>query len=465
MTHLPTRLHAVTILAALAAGVFLAAPSADAGVLDTFRNVRDTLKCSSKAVFNPLRVVDWGIGNFENLTGEEYERRADQSMKEALDECREAAGNIVARGFGVEKIVAKARDSAARAKNAANTIARWVGKGTAAPDGRMALAVNGRERRFHEQETGVLGREPLPAVKAPTPPGDATRPNDGTRRGGAVSANAWDAAPDPWSDAGSGGQGGAGAAAASGEADPWGRTEAVAQNPPPSVADGNGDTDHGGGSHTAALDAVPGGTPREARAEDEYAAALAAALGDTPQRETAEDDYTGALAALERREAEARRAAEAERQRAEREAEVARQQAEAERQQAEREAELARQQAEAEHRQALAEAAAARRANAEAWRRLGQTLNQTLMDTATTLRNLQSGDALSSGIPSMPSPGMEPGSHGTSGSGDCAAGLALVKRWEAALHEADRSLSAENVDAANALAHEIEEFSRAHPHC
>ncbi len=62
--------------------------------------------------------LDWGIKTFEKVTGEEYERSANQSMKEALAECREAAENIVARGFGVKKVLDKARDSAGRAESA-----------------------------------------------------------------------------------------------------------------------------------------------------------------------------------------------------------------------------------------------------------------------------------------------------------------------------------------------------------
>ena len=118
MTLLPIYHWTAAFLAVVAAGSMLAAPPAGAGLRDMFENVRDTVECSPKAVLNPLRVVDWRIKNFEKITGEEYERRADQSMKEALAECREAAENIVARGFGVKIVLDKARDSAGRAESA-----------------------------------------------------------------------------------------------------------------------------------------------------------------------------------------------------------------------------------------------------------------------------------------------------------------------------------------------------------
>ena len=67
MTLLPIRLRTAAFLAAVAAGSMLAAPPTGAGRRDMFENVRDTVKCSSEAVFNPLRIVDWGIKNFEKI--------------------------------------------------------------------------------------------------------------------------------------------------------------------------------------------------------------------------------------------------------------------------------------------------------------------------------------------------------------------------------------------------------------
>ena len=168
MTLLPARLRTVVFFSVIAAGSILAGPPASAGLLDTLKNVRDTVKCSSKAVLNPLRVVDWGMKNFEKLTPKEYERKADQSIKDALAECQAAAENIVARGFGV-KMLDKARDTVtntvARTKRAAEVVSKWYGKGAMkSNDSRMALAVSSRERRFYEKEVGVLGSKPLPKM-------------------------------------------------------------------------------------------------------------------------------------------------------------------------------------------------------------------------------------------------------------------------------------------------------------
>ena len=293
MTLLPTSLRTPIVLVAVAAGTMLASPPADAGVRDTLRNVSDTMKCSSKAVFNPLRVFEWGMKNFENLTGEEYERRADQSMQEALDECREAAENIVARGFGLKglpKARAAVKKLGAKARSAAQTVSKWFGKGADAGDRRMALAVHKRERRFYERETGVLGRKPLPDVKAPNPPDD-TSTIGRTQRGRSDSGSAWDSEPahDPWGDeGGSTGGGSVWDPPAQVAADPWGET-------PPEPAPSEG-------SETARKEWEEAQRILEADARHRQEASAAASSG------TAQDDYAGALAALERDE-EARIAA------------------------------------------------------------------------------------------------------------------------------------------------------------
>lgn len=199
MTLPSARFRVVIFLGAIATASVLAAPPAVAGLRDTFANVRDTVKCSTKAVFNPLRVVDWGMKNFETLTSKEYERKADQTMKEALDECRAAAENIVARGFGV-KMLGKARDvvtnTARRAKSAAAAVSKWYGKGTALADRRVALAVSSRERRFYEEEAGVLGSKPLPKpLPESLPKMDKQDRSDGAtagyRSGDNASKNPW----------------------------------------------------------------------------------------------------------------------------------------------------------------------------------------------------------------------------------------------------------------------------------
>lgn len=318
-------LHTAAFLTVVATGWTLAVPPSHAGLRDTLKNVRDTVKCTSKAVLNPLRVVDWGMKNFEKLTSKEYERRADATMKEALAECREAAKNIVARGFGVEKIkkiVDKASDVASRAKSAANTVSRWFGKGKKAlDDGRRALAVSKRERPFYEKETGVLGRKPLPAVKDPAPRADdsVTRSIDERQHAAAGSASAWDREPagDPRVIAESGEQGSAWDAGTSQETDPYTGTEVAAEIPPAPLVDENDEADVKDNSYTAMLDA---------------------ALGDAPRRGAWESDYTVALAVLEQREVD--------RQRKERETELARMEAERQAElaqvEAKREAELAK---------------------------------------------------------------------------------------------------------------------------
>ena len=137
-----------------------------------------------------------------------------------------------------------------------------------------------------------------------------------------------------------------------------------------------------------------------------YAAVVGDALGETPDPDAPVGDYRTALAALEHREAEERRAAEAERLRAEQEAERLRaerqraeQEAERERQQAARRAELARQQATREAQRAQAEALAARRAERESWVRLGTTITRGIAAIAAA----KQGYDVSSGLPSIPS--------------------------------------------------------------
>lgn len=153
-------------LGVLAASV---AASADAGLRDTIENARDTAKCASKAVLQPLKTVARGIKHFEDMSGEEYEREADKSMKEVMKECLEASENIMARSFGVEKVAAKARKLATSAKSAADEVSKWFdGKKKPREDGRMALSVGDEERKFYGKETGVLGGRPLPA-SSPSP--------------------------------------------------------------------------------------------------------------------------------------------------------------------------------------------------------------------------------------------------------------------------------------------------------
>ena len=333
MTRLPTRLRIVLLLAGLAAGSMLAAPPAGAG--DMLDNVKDGLGCMKKAVFGPLKGFARAFEAFgtDDKSVKEGLRDADGSVKEALKECGEALENIYTRALGVEKIAARARETAALAKSAVDMVAKRFGKGAAPDDPRMALAVRKEERPFYEQETGVLGSKPLPEPDAPgdalavrkeerrfyeketgaldrkplPEPDDASAHSGGkAQRRGAASASAWDgeAAQDPWS-SGEDGEGSAGRNSAWDRADPWGGagTAAAAQALPAPVADEDAEADRGAGA---------------------YAAALSEVLGGAAQRETAEGGYAGALAALERREAAARRAEEREvaqaRQRTEREA-------------------------------------------------------------------------------------------------------------------------------------------------
>ena len=179
MTRLPKCFRSTVLLAAVAAGLALAAPSADAGLRDTFKNARDTAKCASTAVFRPLKIFARGFKNFgdpEGMSEREYAREADKSTKEAMKECLAASENIMARSFGVEKVTEKAREVAAKvqkaaesARSAADEVSKWFdGKKKPREDGRMALSVGDGEREFYERATGVLGDEPLPVAK-PSP--------------------------------------------------------------------------------------------------------------------------------------------------------------------------------------------------------------------------------------------------------------------------------------------------------
>lgn len=204
MRVLPSQRNTCAVITALVVATMLAAPSS-AGLGDTLANVRDTVACSAKAVLNPLRVVEWGMKNFERLSGKEFEREADKSMKATLEECREAAESIYARGFGGAKAALVQKD-AGSVRDAADRISNWFGKDKKAPnDRRMALSVAARERNFYEEDTGVLGAEPLPPAReleaedAPThsmEPGAAT----GTDPSG---ESEHDIASDSWSESGS----------------------------------------------------------------------------------------------------------------------------------------------------------------------------------------------------------------------------------------------------------------------
>ena len=311
MTLRPKLFRAAVLAAALAFASVPAAPSADAGLRDTLENVRDAVGCTAKAVFNPMNVFESGMRDFERMTGEEYDRKANRSVKEALEECTAAAENIVARGLGVEKLAGKTRDLAGKVggtvetvKNAVSKVSEWFDKekGMAPPDGRMALSVSGPERRFYEEETGVLvgGLLPEPDRATKRPAGEAWR--------------------DPWGDEGrSGGEHSSWDSPSVNEPDPWGSVARPEPTPQEHERTAFGDDSH---------DGEPG-----------YAHVIGS-----------EDGYENALDTLERLEAERRRAeieaARLERERREREIEAARLERERrEREEAERILEL-----DAEHR-------------------------------------------------------------------------------------------------------------------
>ena len=143
---------------------------------------------------------------------------------------------------------------------------------------------------------------------------------------------------------------------------------------------------------------------------------IANAMGDA---DASEGDYRSALEALERREAEERRAAEAERLRAEQQAER------------ERQAALAQQRAAREAQRMEAEAKAARRAEREAQTRMwATTISQTILSIAaarqgyTDPSHIPSVTSLSNSTASFRAPGLtrppslsEPTSLGSAGSG------------------------------------------------
>ena len=236
MTPRPKLFRAALLAAALAIASVLTAAPADAGLRDTLENARDAMGCTAKAVLNPMNVVESAMRNFDRMTGEEYDRKANRSVKEALEECTAAAENIVARGLGVEKIAGKARDLAGKAGSAAETmkdavgkISEWFGKEgkekVAPDDRRMALSVSGPERRFYEEETGVLGRDPLPEPERPV---DEAHP----RTAAAPDARDSEAWRDPWSSEGrGGGEHGSWDSPSAGEPDPWGAAARLEPTP------------------------------------------------------------------------------------------------------------------------------------------------------------------------------------------------------------------------------------------
>ena len=277
--------RAAAAVAALAVVAILVVPCANAGIRDSVANAADAIGCTTKAVFNPLRVFEWGVKNFEHVTGREIDRESEKPVKEALKECREAAENIVARGFGAEGLVGELRDRADRVQNtvqsarrAFDRIARWFGKNETSPnDRRMALSVTARERGFYKRETGVLGREPLPAVRSLAARDEPASLRAGMRPGTRWAAGDDEDARDPWS--------------AADRPDPWGQDAGTRRREDPdrdAVADGS--RPHGG-----------------ERIDSAYAAALSRALGDSGQGEAPEDDYGSALSALERHETDAHR--------------------------------------------------------------------------------------------------------------------------------------------------------------
>lgn len=357
----------------------LAAPPVDAGLRDVIANVRDTMSCARKAVFKPLRVFKEGMKNFERLNAEEYNRRADQSMKEVMGECMEASENILSRGFGTEKIAGKARNLGASVKGAADRVAKWFGKGSPTPnDPRMALAVDVGERNFYEKETGVLGRNPLPATSDAVNPTKArTASGDAPHESWSDKKTRWD--QDVWD------------RPPARNTDPWGQKKTVWDQ-------ASVDTDN-----------QPESPAADKEEDPDYTQALEALLGGTTQEETPED-YTVALADLEQRAAE-------ERLRKEREAKLAQQRAERKRREEQaRQAELARQL----RAQRKAQLAQQRAANSAAWQDLGKAIRKGLELYART-----QGVDVPSGIPSVApaTPSFAPAtpsySFGSSGSSDC----------------------------------------------
>lgn len=184
------------LIAALVVTMTSTAPFADAGLRNALENVRDTVKCTSKAVFRPLKTLEWGIKNFGRLSAEEYNQEADKSAREVMKECLEASESIMARSFGVKKVAGKARDLAASAKSTMEKVKKWFGKGKdAKKDHRIALSVGDSDRRFYEKETGVLGRKPLP-VATPSPLHDDVKGDEYWNKELPVKAQG----VDPWAD-------------------------------------------------------------------------------------------------------------------------------------------------------------------------------------------------------------------------------------------------------------------------
>lgn len=415
MLSRPPYRRTVLVFTTLCIGAMLAAPPVDSGLRDTFANVRDTMSCGTKAVFKPLRDFEWGMKNFERSTAEEYNRRTDQSMKEVMKECMEASENILSRGFGVEKIAGKARSLIASAKGAADRVTKWFGKGSPTPnDPRMALAVNDGERNFYEKETGVLGRNPLPATPDPVNPTKAQ------------GVSVWDAPYKSRSDKKS-----------RWDQDVWDRPHGTHPWEQKKTAWEQAYVD---------TDTQPDPPAADKEEDPDYAQALDALLGGTTQEETPED-YTVALADLEQRAAE-------ERLRKEREAKLAQQRAERKQQEEQaRQAELAKQlQAQRE-----AQLAQQRAANSAAWQNLGKALIK-----GAELYSMTQGGSAPSGIPSFaPStPSFAPStpsySFGSSGSSDCQNPTPTCRRVMSTIetrgasiiqaHNTDRMSVADNIE-------------------
>ncbi len=319
----------VFVFAIIGMGALLAAPPVDAGMRDTLANIHDTMSCTKQAVFNPLKVFKWGMRHAEQLTAEAYNRRADQTLNESGSECLEAAQNIVSRGFGIKHAVDKVKNATALAKSATARVSRWFGDhAPTTPDPRMVLSVDKEERSFYEQETGVLGRTPLPVVDNPV----RQRLNAfETRDDAAYHGNP---APDPWSDDASNPSQDVWEPTAWNEADPWGQ-----DNP-------NGEWNEWDTEVPAAEEAgIAYIAPRndltdEEKAVVDYTVALDEIYEETTQTEDFQGDYMSALVVLEQQEAE--------RQRQEREAEEAERLAAQQREEwrASRDRQLAAQQAE-----------------------------------------------------------------------------------------------------------------------
>ena len=171
------------LLATLCICLVLASTSADAGLRESLANVRDTLDCTGKAVFNPLKAFARGFRDFGTTQeSRDWEEQADASISEALETCREAAKNIFARAAGVEELVDKAKDVAGKAtsvvetaKKASERIKTWFDDGAPTrPDERMALAVSEDERQQSDEVKRILEPEPLPVAQGWERPDEST---------------------------------------------------------------------------------------------------------------------------------------------------------------------------------------------------------------------------------------------------------------------------------------------------